>query len=368
MDSKFENNVLDNGLTRREFVAAAATTIGGMALFSLPEQAYASNRGNVRDSLGNSLDMSKPITKVVPAGIYAQTLMETLYPEALSSLAKEVSSDSEDFNEAGLSGVARLPETGTPQGNFGKSIAYEQIKGLNPDLVLQTGFGLGGATSETSEIKTGTGVQTMYLDISFGKLPEAYRTLGSVLGCSERANKLATYIEGAQTRAISAVGTDAENLRVFYGPRVSGKKVTEGVYVQVEALETLGFTPITTPYDFENKTVNFNTLKNENPDFILLDDTTFPNKFFAANGEVYEIWKDVPAIGTGRFAVAPALMHNILGSAVFAQSIGMLWMVYVLAPQGCNLDMPTEMKKFYDLFYGLKRSNSSMAALLGEEA
>ena len=72
----------------------------------------------------------------------------------------------------------------------------------------------------------------------------------------------------------------------------------------------------------------------------------FPDAFFSHEGEVYDLWKGIRAINEGRFAVAPALMHSILGSAVFAQSIGMLWTARVVAPSCFKYETSTKMAGF----------------------
>lgn len=141
--------------------------------------------------------------------------------------------------------------------------------------------------------------------------------------------------------------------------------VVGGVTVQLDVMLQLGFELVTRPYDFVRHRVDFEALVEENPDFVLLDDTSFPSAFFSCDGEAHELWKDVRAIAEGRFAVAPALMHSILGSAIFAQSIGMLWMASVIPPLCFGCDMATEMVSFYRLFYGLERDETSMARLLG---
>lgn len=224
-----------------------------------------------------------------------------------------------------------------------------------------------GVIEEQEQIQSETGAPCVFLDVSFGKLQDSYRILGRLLGCEERAEELACYIEDAQARAVAAMSVEGPRPRVFYGPRVAGKKVTEGVAIQVDVISQLGMVPVTRPYDFEGRTVDFSALAEEDLDFILLDDTSFPVAFFSCEGEVYESWKGIRAIGEGRFAVAPALMHSILGSAVFAQSIGMLWTARVVAPSRFDYDMASEMVVFYRLFYGLVCDRASMARRLGLE-
>lgn len=371
-------SLIDSRITRRDFVSCAITLAGGVALFSLPGRALAAeglvagipapSKTVFEDSLGRSVELGQPASFVVPLGIYAQTMMETLYPGALASLAKEVSGDAADFAEAGLADIVGLIETGTPGANFGKRVDSAQIAALAPDVLLQAGLPRAGVAEELERVQSETGVPCVFLDISYGKLQESYRMLGRLLGCEGRAEELAAYIEDAQSRAKAAMAGEAEKLRVFYGPRVAGKKVTAGVSVQAEVMSSLGLEPVTRPYDFEGRTVDFAALAEEDPDFVILDDTSFPSSFFSCEGELYELWKGVRAIGEGRFAVAPALMHSILGSAIFAQSIGMLWIARVVAPSRFKYDMASEMLSFYRLFYGLESSRTFMARRLGLEA
>ena len=358
----------DPVFTKREFISSAITVAGGLALFSFPTQAHVDSAMASADSsvMSDSIS-SKTVTSVVPLGIYAQTLLGALYPDALASLAKGISPDAADFTEAGLADAINLAETGTPGASFGQRIDPKQLAALSPNIAFQAGVPHEGTAKEIERIQAESSIPCVFLDISFGRLQESYRALGRLLGCEERAEELASYIEGAQSRAVAAMADGGREFRVFYGPRAAGKKVTAGVSVQVDVMSRLGLAPVTRPYDFEGRTVDFAALAEEDPDFIVLDDTSLPSAFFSCEGEAYELWKGVRAVGEGRFAVAPALMHSILGSAVFAQSIGMLWMVYATAPQGCDLSMPTEMQKFYETFYGLKRSKSAMAMSLGEE-
>lgn len=367
--------IFDDKLSRRDFVSCAITLAGGVAMFSLPGRALAAEglvagtsapaKTAFEDSLGRSVELSQTASSVVPLGIYAQTMMETLYPGALASLAKEVSGDAADFAEAGLADIAGLVETGTPGANFGKSVDPGLIAALAPDIVLQAGVPRAGAAEELERVQSETGAPCVFLDVSYGKLQESYRMLGRLLGCEDRAEELAAYVEDAQSRAKAAMADGAGKLRVFYGPRVAGKKVTAGVSAQVDVMASLGLEPVTRPYDFEGRTVDFAALAEEDPDFVILDDTSFPSSFFSCEGEVYELWKGVRAINEGRFAVAPALMHSILGSTVFAQSIGMLWIARIVSPSRFKYDIVSEMKGFYRLFYGLDRDDRYMVQLVG---
>ncbi len=365
----------DSYLTRRDFVSSIITIAGGIGMFSFSGRALASDRSTATnlihnemgfvDSLGRLIDIAQPVRSVVPLGVYAQTLIETLFPGSLASLAKEVFGDADDFVDAGLVDIVGLAETGAIKTNVGKKVDFAQIAALKPDIVLQAGIPHSDDIEDLEWIQTKTGALCVFLDVSYGKLQESYRKLGRLLGCEQRAEELASYIENTQIRAVSVMNSEGSKTRVFYAPRVAGKKVTTGVAVQVDVMLQLGLEPVTRPYDFESRTVDFTALAKENPDFILIDDTSFPAAVFSYKNNMYKHWKGIRAIGEGRFAVAPALIHSILGSAIFVQSIGMLWIAHVVSPSRFKYNMAAEMARYYQLFYGLERDEDTMARLLG---
>lgn len=96
-----ENTARSNELTRRSFVRIASVGAASAALFTLPTPALADEIGNQRtfvDSLGRSVTVAAVIENVTPVGVHAQTLMTTLCPEGLVSLAVNVDSDAADYS------------------------------------------------------------------------------------------------------------------------------------------------------------------------------------------------------------------------------------------------------------------------------
>lgn len=365
-----ENRSISSALkpiSRRKFISSAAVA-AGIELFIIPNRTFGSQLLAFTDSLRRDIELDGPVASVIPLDMYAQTLMETLFPDGLVSLAKEVSDDAGDFNEAGLADITRLPETGTPNARFGKELDYAQIADVSPDLLLRTGTSHDETVAELNQIQVESGTPCVYMDVSFGSLQDAYRKLGRLFGCEQRAEKLARFIDDSQTKARDSIAKSELATRVFYGPRVAGKRVTKAVAVHIDMLSYLGLKPVISPYDFDKGTLDFSVLIEEEPDYVFLDDLEFLEKYSTCENEVYKLWNDVKAINAGRLAIAPALMHNILGSAIFAQSIGALWVAWAVAPHCCGYDMASELRSFYALFYGLNRSVSDMSRLLGLES
>ena len=58
-------------------------------------------------------------------------------------------------------------------------------------------------------------------------------------------------------------------------------------------------------------------------------------------------------------------MRSVLGSAVFVQSIGMLWIEFAIRPDHFRESMIAEMQRFYRLFYNVEKTHSYFESLLG---
>jgi hypothetical protein len=153
---------------------------------------------------------------------------------------------------------------------------------------------------------------------------------------------------------------------VFYAQREQGLVVTGGIALQLDAISYVGGIPVVEPYDQANKTINFDTLSETEVNWILFDDTNVLEPLLLAEGETWDIWSGALASCGAGFAVSPARYHSWLGSMVFVQSIGLLWLASIMWPASCTYDMDRRAQEFYDLFYGLEMADGTAADLVGD--
>lgn len=271
-----------------------------------------------------------------------------------------------DYDEAGISELISLPETGGIASLATEEVTVQRIEAISPELILDVGFPKDGLAAELDALQAETGIPVFFLDISFGNLPSAYRVLGELLHCQERAEELAAYIEGVYSRVRAIAVGATTSCSVFYAPRKNGLMVRSGIEAQLDAISFVGATPITAPYDYANRTVNLEILDKSNADLVVFDDTECLSSLIDIEGQVNNGWQVVKAVLQGKFAISPALMHSWFGSPVLVQVLGVQWLAGIVWPSKYQFNMVTESNAFYSLFFGLNKDEQALTQLIGE--
>lgn len=356
-----------NGLiSRRSFVCAFSAALANCAVGVMnPLPAYGERSIFVEDSLGRTFSFEEPPLRICPYGVYAQTLLEELIPSALVSVAKDISCELAEFDRAGIGYLAELPVLSFGSAGALYDPALSEIDSVDVDCVIQAGIPDDGLRDALDRLQADAGVPCFFVDVSFGCLSEAYRKLGSLLGCAKRAEILANYIDSLHGKFSGVAGeSSCEYASVFYAPRVAGRKVTRATKVQIDAISFLGLNAVTSPYDLSARDINFAFLENQRADLVIYDDLAFADLEKLSFDDSYFPWRYSSAVKNGNFAVSPALFHSFFGSAVFAQSLGLIWLTRVVSSALDNGELVAEIKEFYQLFYHLELSEDEVLGLL----
>ena len=326
------------------------------------------------DSLGRTVVVPAGATAVTPLGVQAQTLMEILCGENLVSLALSMDADAADYRAAGLGSLLDLPQKGertssatladmlsadaeelAAAGSSALDAAEEELNAAaaagaagdaadaqsfvlvpGTDLILDVGLARDGLAAELDALQEATGVPCVFLDISFGRLAQAFEMLGGLVSVSDpmRAATLAAYVRAVQEGTVASPEDVADRgaCSVFYAQRDKGLMVRDGIEVQHDAIAHIGAVPYGAAYNYASRTVDVEMLSPETVDLVVFDDTRCLSQLLDGEGEIHESWGASEAVGQGRFAVAPALMHSWFGSPVMAQTIGLLWLSQIIGP------------------------------------
>ncbi len=352
----------ESKLTRRAFLGIASGGVAGTLLLGNTDKAYAESPGErrtIEDSLGRSVSVPCSISSVWPRGVYAQAILCQLYPQKMTAVHREIEEgDCRDYVDAGLGWVPSLSETVEEAATDGLADA--------PDVVIDVGMQKEGLRESLDAEETQMGVPHVFVDISFGNLPAAYRFLGNLLGCSARAEVLASYVESVYAETSSLCFEGGSSRKVFYAPRHRGLQVSSSISVQLDALHHIGVSPITSPYNFDERSIDLMKVMGEMPDLVVFDDLDAFDSLTEFSGEILDIWSAVPSVMDGRFACSPALLHSWFGSALLLQGIGLLWICSVICPDTCSYDIGQRAKEFYELFYDLRISDFREQPLVGQ--
>lgn len=321
----------------------------------------------IKDDMGRIVELPSAINKIVPSGKYAEAVLMTLCPDKMASITEQIEDEEEkQFAEAGLSEISDLAETGEmyPAETREESHNFDirKVDNVKPDMILDIGTKKDdlNSTLEYTQVKSDTPV--IFLDGTFGRLPDVYRKLGDITGCSERAEELAAFIENVQKKVDLKRNNVKEKAKIYYAG--NNNRDSSAYSFQNEAIKAVGAEPVKINEATANGQVSIESLKSKEVDFIIFNDSDCLKKIVEENNSKNGTWKQISAIDSGSFALAPGLFHNWVGFPMFVQIVGMLWIGSVLWQDEYSGILADDVKEFYRLFYGYEFDDGELNRLL----
>lgn len=318
------------------------------------------------DSVGRKVRIPDKIREVIPTGNYAQALLCTLCPKKMRSVADAPPADEKtQYEESGMSEIYDLPETGSmykPEGE--RDLKTGKIAALESNLIVDAGFIKDDLKVNLEYLQRKSDTPVIFIDASLGKLPQAYRTLGKLLGCSERAEKLALYIEELYADVESKRSKIEHSPRIFYAKNNGGMYKSEGYSVHDEIIRFVGATPIIPKEGNDINKIDIQQLGSESIDYIIFNSEDCYNSILEEHGEDYEIWSQLDAVRDDQYVLSPGIFHSWFGFGFYAQIIGVIWLGRSVMPDVYDYDIIELAKEFYDVFYGYKITSNEIKHLL----
>ena len=350
-------------ISRRDFIKGTVGVAAGAALLgSTQENAFATipsenpglepsgsepSQSLFKDSIGRSVAVPAQIETVIPSGLYAQTVLCTLCPEKILSISQEIeSSDKPQYEKADLEEIPELPKTGSMYSSGNRDIKTAKIDIMNADIIIDIGGQKNDLTLSLDYLQTNTETPTVFVDGSFGKLADAYRTLGQLLNCESRASQLADHVEEIQALIITKRSNVEKEYKILFAGNDLGLSNHENYSFQNEAISFLGGKPVEIPSGPIEGIIDKDELVKHEMDYIIFNDADCFNDILVAKGEAGAIWIGVDAIQNGHYALSPGLYHNWIGFPMFVQTIGLLWLGRQVWPSVYNYDLNTIAKRF----------------------
>jgi len=196
--------------------------------------------------------------------------------------------------------------------------------------------------------------------------PTTLRTVGALLGVSERAETLARYAEAAladvQNQIAKIAPADRPSIYVARGPH--GLETAVAGSIGSEVVNLLGAHNVagkdTAPHTIVD--VSPEQILAWQPDVIL----TIDRRFHAAI-RTDPVWRELNAVKAGNIHFVPDLPFSWLDDPPASNRlIGLLWLGKLLYPALFRQDIRAEARRFYTLFYQREPSDAQLDALLAE--
>lgn len=312
------------------------------------------------DSLGRTAELPDEIERIVPSGNLAQLALYSIAPEKIVGWSSHISGSAADYF---LEGAAELPVFGTFYGKKA-NLNREALMVASPDVVIDMGEIKGSRETmsrELDDLEKSIMTPVVFIESYLDNTPEAFRTLGYLLGKEEKCEKLATFTEEALEMAKDARSKITNPVTVYYSSSEDGlSAIPEGSF-HGEVIEKVGAeNAVKNSFGSAYADISMEELFMINPDVILLSEKK-------AYDEVMNspLWGMLDAVRNGKVYLIPSEPYPFIDNPPATNRIiGIYWLGNLLYPELYPVDITEKTIEFYELFYGYELSREAAERIL----
>ncbi len=334
--------------------------LGAGALAALAWPSWWAAAKPFTNSAGRQVEIPGNVRRVFPAGPPASVALYTVAPEKMLGWTRAPSAAALAFlpqRYAGLPAIGRL----TGRGN---TVNLENVVKLAPDLVLDVGNTTSTYVSLAERVEAQTHVPAVLIGGRLAETPQTLRTLGQLLGASDRAAALARYAEtvlGTVQRQTGKIPpAQRPSIYIARGPR--GLESAVAGSIGSEVVDLAGARNVV------GRAAGPHTIVDVSPEQVLAwqpDVVLTIDRRFHAAIRTDAVWREVEAVQKGHVHFVPDLPFSWLDDPPAPNRlIGLLWLGKLLYPAFFAQDIRTEAQRFYALFYQQEPSGSQLDGLL----
>jgi iron complex transport system substrate-binding protein len=245
----------------------------------------------VTDATGRAVEVPDRVRHVVPAGPPAAVLLLSIAPDLMMGWPGPVPERARALLAPDAAALPQIPRL------TGRDDVSEKIAALHPDLILDYGDVSPRYASLAIATQQKTGVPTLLLDGALDKIPSVLRTLGGILGRSDRADIVARFAE-----ALLTLPAPHLHPTVLYARGAKGE-LAAAPGTDVTALFTrLGWTVLAPEGNGTFRPVSIEVAASLDPDWLVFSDPAMTD-VLATN----PAWQQLRAVRAGHAVVAPHL-------------------------------------------------------------
>ncbi|HEY1259546.1 MAG TPA: iron ABC transporter substrate-binding protein [Stellaceae bacterium] len=333
---------------------------GALAALAWPYRRAAAK--TFTDSAGRKVDVPDNVRRVFPAGPPASVTLYTVAPEKMLGWTRAPSKAAGTFLPQRY---ANLPTLGRLTGR-GNTVNLENVVKLAPDLVLDIGNTTATYVSLAERVQRETHIPDVLIGGRLAETPQTLRTLGQLLGVSERAETLARYAETVLREVTQRVAkipaARRPTIYIARGPR--GLESAVAGSIGSEVVDLLGARNVVGREAGPHTIVDVSPeqILAWQPDFVL----TIDRRFHAAI-RTDPVWRQVKAVPAGHVRFVPDLPFSWLDDPPAPNRlIGLSWLGKLLYPAAFPQDIRAEAQRFYALFYQQEPTGAQLDGLLAD--
>jgi len=307
------------------------------------------------DSTGRTLNIPENVERIAVSGPLSQVYIIPIAGDMMVGVSNAFSSDAElylpDY-------IINAKEIGQLYGGKGE-MDLEALLSAAPDVVIDVGETKSSTKEDLQALTEQTGIPFVHIYATVDTAPEAYRTLGELLGREEKADELASWCESTLANISDLMErVDAAGARksLLYCLGDAGVNVMAAGSFHADTINTMGnnlaVVDNVVPHGDGNES-DLEQIMSWNPEVILFDPASIYD-------EVKDMpaWESVDAISSGNYFEAPYGPYGWLSSPPAVQRyLGLLWLGELLYPDFVEYDLQEEVTEYYELFYDCELSD-----------
>ncbi len=372
----------DNDISRRRFLrwgSTAAVVAGimwaGGSLVSLTGcrsdagDAFFRHTRTIVDHAGRELEIptADTIERVYYTSGLAEVYIFSLNPDLMGGISGQFTPQQLQYLPAGIN---NLPIMGSL--SDGGEIDREELMHQDIQIVFSiSGVELTAANiSDAEALQSATGIPVVLVDGSFDKIGDAYRFVGDILGLDERAEEIATYLEGIYNDVETALEpvTDDERVSLYYAEGAFGLSTEPNASQHAAtfaAAKAKNVAQVDVVFDIGMSTVSLESIYNWDPEVIIAWDS----EVLGGADELIRTdpkWDNIRAVKDGRVYTMPAIPFAWCDRPPGVnRMIGLQWVANMLYPDLYDIDMVEATKKFYSTLYRVDITDDEALGFLG---
>lgn len=312
------------------------------------------------DTTGRTVELPTDITRIVPSGSLAQMALFALAPDKFVGITSAWT----DLNKQYIdTRYLDLPVLGQFYGQ--NNLNLEEVAKVDPQVIIDIGDAKKTVVADMDAIQTQVGIPAIHIEGTLDKMPEAYRTLGKLLGMTKEGEALAKYCEGVNSDTKTIMGKVGETgkVKVVYCSGDNGLNVIAKGSIHAEVLDKVG----------DNVAVLDNFSSMGTGDTVSMEQLLLwdPDVIIFAPGSVYSTvaadpaWQQLTAIKNGKYYEVPNGPYNWMGGPPSVNRyMGEIWMAQLLYPDQAKYNVYDKAKEYYKLFYHCDLTQDQYNALV----
>lgn len=313
------------------------------------------------DSTGREVELPSQIDRIAPSGSLAQMILYAIAPEKLVGWSSKPSDKQLPYFSATSSD---LPEFGQ---FYGKNVSLnlEALIAAHPQVIIDLGDLKKSHKEDMTNIQEQTKIPTIFIKATLDNYPEAFRTLGKILGKEQQGETLARFCEETIQMAHdnSAKIPADQRKTVYYGTGKTGLDANAKGSIHATVLDLVGAENALVVSEVSNKgggnPIDREKLMEMNPQAIVLEAAAYK----AASQD--PSWSTLQAVQNHQFFEVPNGPYGFLSSPPSVnQLVGVYWLGQMLYPDVYNYNLVEKVQEFYKLFLHYDLSEQDAKQLL----